>query len=176
MAGSRGHLRITPVVAQTSEAVAGLASSLMCECSAVRLTPRLDGDRMSTEVMSVDDLVDLFPQYPRSAVEDVLQRVGPAQAVETLLTFSDDVLVSRLPAISIIQIRTCGEIRPYAHPQPAKSGSTHRGPCWVRMCNAVPVFAVVAPLGVGICIMHSRSNKPEATSILHIFEAALPQW
>ena len=103
MAGSRGHLQITPVVAQTSEAVAGLASSLMCECSAVRLTPRLDGDRMSTEVMSVDDLVDLFPQYPRSAVEDVLQRVGPAQAVETLLTFSDDVLVSRLPAISIFK-------------------------------------------------------------------------
>ncbi len=50
---------------------------------------------MSTEVpvMSVDDLVDLFPQYPRSAVEDVLQRVGAAQAVETLLSFGDDVLV-----------------------------------------------------------------------------------
>ena len=62
------------------------------------------GRRMSTDppVMSVDDLVDLFPQYPRSAVEDVLQRVGAAQAVEALLSFADDVPVRS----------TCPLIRP----------------------------------------------------------------
>ena len=50
--------------------------------------------------MSVDDLVDLFPQYPRSAVEDVLRRVGAAQAVETLLSFGDDVLVGGTASVS----------------------------------------------------------------------------
>ena len=42
---------------------------------------------------SIDDLVDMFPQYPRSTIQDVLQRVGAAQAVETLLNFADDVSV-----------------------------------------------------------------------------------
>ena len=51
--------------------------------------------RMSSTLSapSIDDLVDMFPQYPRSTVVDVLQRVGAAQAVETLLTFADEVSV-----------------------------------------------------------------------------------
>jgi len=137
MAGSRGHLRTMGLLLpRTFGAVAGLRASLSCDSCAVRLT-LFAGCRMSTEppVMSVDDLVDLFPQYPRSAVEDVLQRVGAAQAVETLLSFGDDVLVR--------SIRT--RIQIPAFDQQHTGRRIAHGSAALSACTAKPIRNAVAP-------------------------------
>ena len=55
---------------------------------------------------TVDDLVDMFSRYPRSTIEDLVQRGGAAQAFETLLSFGDD---------SVVRMFSC---RPAARPPP----------------------------------------------------------